>query len=229
MSTATVGENPIDVLKTHSPEYKAFQNMDAMQARVDPYLPTDEKPVLQSLPNVPIELQREAFEITDQLCEKLGQKSLSRRMVELNERISAVVEKHIYMKKDKEHEKKTKAQSQTGELQSWKNWQGWTHAGSGFGSIFLAIAGPIIGGGVGEAFKTIIQMQLSSSAAQSLISWMNGKETPLQFEQSFFLNSVSMEKQTIEGLKRMPDEVRQLVMELMRKELQAFEAIANQR
>ncbi len=72
-------------------------------------------------------------------------------------------------------------------------------------------------------------MQLSSSAAQSLISWMNGKETPLQFEQSFFLNSVSMEKQTIEGLKRMPDEVRQLVMELMRKELQAFEAIANQR
>jgi hypothetical protein len=139
-------------------------------------------------------------------------------------RVAEAAERHIFQKKEKQHEKKVQIEGNLQLQQDWKSYQAWTQAGGGFGSAFLAISGNLIGGPVGQVLTGI--SHFSPEAARSLSTWMDGELTPLQHEQQFFLNTVGSEKQTIEGLKNLPRELQQLVQKLLDLELQAYRAVS---
>lgn len=188
-----------------------------------------EIPGIHRFKNVHPEIQTESVKIMDKILESYGKKPLSRRLLELNEKVASATERYIFSKKEKEFEKKNKIEKQLDDQKSGKNQQGWCQAGGGFGSAVLSIAGGLLtqmlpNTQIGTVLTGLSHM--TPEGARALSTWIDGGQLPLQFEQSMYLQTVSADKQTIEGLKRMPDEIRQFILDLVRLELRAVEGIS---
>lgn len=198
---------------------------ESIQNRVGGDIPTDSLRADENhLRGIPSDIQEEAVAVIDKICKEVGHKPLSRRLLELCQRISEVAEQHILTKKNKEFEKKIEMGEKVQEQKSLKGWQATTHGVGGFGSAFLGIAGAFIGGAAG---KVLGQMsQLARPGIDMFVTSIDGKLAPLSHEQSLFLNSVQSEKQATEGLKNLPEQLRNLILELTRLELRAIESIA---
>lgn len=200
-----------------------FDKMEATHAKIDQKkMQADFTPT--HLKNVPMHLQRQALEVADEICEKTGQESVTKRLARLMARVAEATEAHIFKKRETQHDKKVKIDGTLDDLRYWKNYQAWTQCGGGFGSAFLTIAGNLLGGPVGQVLTGLTQ--LTPSAAQSLSIWIDGKQMPLVYKKDFFLSTVSTDKQTLEGLKQLPKEMQQLIQRLLDLELQAYRAVS---
>lgn len=199
-----------------------FAQMEATQAKVDQRkMEADLTPT--ALKNVPISLQKQALAVVDEICEKTGQESITRRLAKLMARVAEATERHIFRKKEEQQEKKVKIGENLELQQEWKSYQAWTQCGGGFGSAFLGIAGNLVGGPIGQLLTSLTQ--LTPSAAASLSTWIDSKQLPLQHEQQFFIQTIGADRQAIEGFKNLPKEMQQLIQRLLDLELQAYRAV----
>lgn len=199
-----------------------YDQMEATQAKVDSRnmeLDLSESP----LKNVPIHLQREALEVVDELCNKTGQESMTRRLARLMGRVAEAAERHIFQKQETQYEKKTSIKLNVSDQKEWKSYQAWTQSGGGFGSAFLSISGSLIPGPVGEVLKGL--SQFSQPAAMSLSTWIDSQLGPLHHEEQFYINTTQSERQTIETLKNLPKELQQLIQRLLDLESQANRSV----
>lgn len=171
---------------------------------------------------IPAEIQAKALSIMDDICKEVGHPTLSRRILERNNRIASAVESHIYTKKNKEFEKKCKIEGNVQEQKGIKNTQAlWTGSG-GIASLAFSALGLLPS--YGELFRNLAN--LPDPFVRAITTSYDGKLTPLSHEQQFFLNNTQSEKQAIESLKNLPEQLRQLILELMRLEHRAIESIS---
>src|SRR5438105_3983430 len=85
-----------------------LQKAELTQERANRYIPSDTLEAENHLRAIPAEIQGKALSIMDDICKEVGQPTLSRRILERNNRIAAAVESHIFTRKNKEFEKKYK-------------------------------------------------------------------------------------------------------------------------
>jgi hypothetical protein len=208
-------------------EARPFQKMEEVQKVADAYWPeqVSHSQRLTQQSSVPVELQEQATKIIDQIAEHYGHKSLSLRLLELNERIALAAEGFVTRKKNKEHEKKEKIEGKNlPDQTSWKNWQATWYGTAGFGSAFLQIAGGVLGDHpVGKVLTSL--SALGQPGAEMTSKYIDAQLTGLNHEHSYFLNTTQAEKQALEGLKNLPKEVQQLIKQLADAEMQAWRSI----
>lgn len=201
-----------------------FEQMEKTQQKVTPYLQSLE-PTQDPTPlfNYPQKLIDDAIELAEEINGAPSEHtSAIRRLHALLNRISAATEKHIFMKKERDYEKKMETLEKVGNIASWTRGQGWTSAGAGFGSPILLFLGKLVGGEIGNAIQTLASLtDPGSRALNSFIeSWKKGDE----FDQQLYLNTSSSDRQALEGLKNMPRELQQKLMQLLQQEKEAIRA-----
>ncbi len=193
--------------------------MDQLQKTIDPYL--NELGAPQDPPQrVDPKLAQEALATVNEIREFYGEKpitnaSVTRRLLTLLNRIAALVENHLFYKKEKNHKEEAEIKDEKlPNLQSWTRWQGGVHGLSAFGSPFLLLAAALIPNeGVREALKGITGMtQPAANAASQLIeSWKMDD----QYKKDLHLNTAQSKKQGEEGLKNLPLQIQQLIQKLL--------------
>lgn len=164
-------------------------------------------------------LAEQALDTMNELRELTGQapitnQSTLRRLHALLNRIAEATERHIFYKKDKEHEKKEEIEGKVGSIRSQTQYQGWVYTVFGFGNPFLQLAGGLIGGNVGEVVKGLAN--LTQPGAQALDKFLESGMVDDKHAQQLFQSTVSSDRQALEGLKNLPAQVQQKISELIR-------------
>lgn len=201
-----------------------LQKAELTQNKANRFIPNDSLEADNHLRAIPAEVQGKALSIMDDICKEVGQPTLSRRILERNNRIAAAVESHIYTKKNKEFEKKFKIEGNVQEQKGIKNTQALISGSGGIATLAFSVLGAMLPSPYGDLFRNL--SNLPDPFVRAITTSYDGKLTPLSHEQSFFLNTVQSEKQAIESLKNLPEQLRQLILELMRLELRVVESIS---
>ena len=177
--------------------------------------------------HIPEVVQEEVYNAIDNLGKDLGRPSISRRMLLMNHLIAELAEKHIAGKKDDEFQKKQKMKGNVGDQQSWMNWQAASSAAGGFAAPICALLGSVLGGSFGNALTKSSEFLPHVVGIPTKI--IDGKMKPLEHERGYWVNTVSSEKQSQEGLKNIPEQLRNFVLEISRAEQKAFESMGQMR
>jgi len=160
----------------------------------------------------------------DKICEHLGQRTLSRMIFELVSKVATVGEQHILQRRNRERDRKDKIEGKVEDQKAIKNWQATTHGIEGAFAGLMFFAGLFIGGNVGKLMEQVAG--LSRPAKEMVVNHFDGKLLPLQHESSLYLNEVQSAKQAIESLKNLPEQLRNLMLDLMRQELHAVQSVS---
>lgn len=133
--------------------------------------------------------------------------NICRRLFELISRIAQAVEDHIAAKKDENHHKKSKIEKETiGQISTTSKWQGTGYGVSAFAYPVLAILGVFVPPEMASALQAIGQS--TQTVAQGADRYMDGSKTKDQFDMNFFMNNFTSDKQSQEGLKNLPEQMR---------------------
>ncbi len=207
--------------------------MDQLQKTIDPYL--NELGAPQDPPErVDPKLAQEALDTVNEIREFYGEEpitnaSVTRRLLTLLNRIAALVEDHLFYKKEKNHKEETKIKGEKlPNLQSWTRWQGGAHAISGLGGpLLMLFAGAFLPKEIADTVKSIASTMIpqGASAAEKLIgSWMMDDD----YEKNLHLSTAQSKKQGEEGLKNLPLQIQQLIQKLL-DQLQQMYRVTGQR
>ncbi|NGX60517.1 MAG: hypothetical protein KR126chlam3_01693 [Chlamydiae bacterium] len=194
-----------------------FQQMEETNEALAPYLdilgnePTRAEMIDPQLAEQALDTVNDLRELTGQA--PISNQSILRRLHALLARIAEATERHVLFKKDQEHEKKEKIEGKVGSIRSQTQYQGWVYTVFGFGNPFLLLAGGMIGGNVGEVVKGLAN--LTQPGAQALDKFLESGMVPDRHAQQLFQSTVSSDRQALEGLKNLPEQVQRKIAELI--------------
>lgn len=201
-----------------------LERAEIIQNKIAPYFPHVSLEAENYLRAIPAATQEKAMTIMDDICREVGQPTLSRRILSRNYRIAAAVETHIFTKKNREFEKKYKIDGNVDDQKGIKNSQALATGSGGIATLAFSVLGAVLPSPYGELFRNL--SNLPDHAVRTYTTIKEGDLAKLSNDQSFFLNTVQAERQSTEGLKGVTEQLRQLILELMRLEMRSIESIS---
>ena len=215
-------------IRTSEVEHPQFANGSHPGQEVNPYVDGFSSiSSLQYLDNATGNTYEEILNLSDQIREAKGEAPLDRgstirRLHAILVRIAELTENHVFQRKEKDYDKKRETLKNVDTIQMWTRLQGGAHFASGIGYSFLFMVGSLIGGSVAEALKSA--KNLVPSAARAFENAAESYKQHPQFEKELYIQTAASDRQALEGLKGMPRELQQKLMQLLRQELDAIRA-----
>jgi hypothetical protein len=200
---------------------KILEKAEQTQSQVR--IPSDSLKDDNHLKGIPSDLNAKRLALVDAICKEVGHESLSRMILRLTGRVAEVAEQHILQRRYRQRVKKDEIAGKVEQQKSLKMKQASTHGFGGFGTAALALV-TLLPEPLGPLAQNL--MRLPEQIVQIIATKTDGKIIPLQHETSLFLQMTSSERQAIESLKNLPEQLRNLILELMRLELRAVESIS---
>lgn len=145
----------------------------------------------------------------------------------LREEMMDKITKMMIIRFDLQQDHEVEIKEKIKEQQFWKNTQAW---GSKFTlGVTAGIAG-IIAGLVNESVANFFRgvSQLAPSAGDLIYHVVDGKNLRPQTELQQLLNTESLDKQKQEQMRNLSKELQNIVMEIIRNELQMFQRVSLQ-
>lgn len=206
--------------KEHEILLKHFETMaNEMQA----------PPADSSLKMVDPKLAQEALDIVNRIRVKTGETPITnqnviRRLHTLLSRIAQVVDSHIFLNKDKNFSKEQDIKkNKVPEVSSWTKWQGVVSSAGGIVSPIILFFGSFLSPDIAAALSQGVQ-----SLAHGGNSLIEQKKMSPSYEKDLHLQTSSSEKQVLESIKRLPEQIQNDVKELARVELEMIRKMYQQ-
>ena len=160
----------------------------------------------------------------DDLCTLVGHKPASFRLLEINAKMMELFEKIIWKKENEEYTWQKEIGANVDKQQSKRNQQALSKGISGFGGSILLFAAAALGDSpVSGILKGLAQ--LIPHGADAVERSLDASMVKLSHDQSFFLSTAQGEKQGKQGLTQALQQLRQLILELIRLETQSAQGI----